>query len=404
MVQRWHFHILVALAILILLGSCGNSAPRDVEVRGKLLAPNGETPIPGATVFLEKDAVGLSLGEAQGASDCAEPPVPYATYTCTKPDGSFELKFKTVKNQVKLRANKGEFEASFSINLTQRVTDLGAMPLPEDSLPRIAVVTGYYDRMEDLLAKLGLGELENSQLKLGTELFDLFNGDFRLPNGYPDFPELFTDADGDGQIDILDYDIVFINCGTAYENDLINKDSWRRSLHDFVSGGGLLYATDLSYDYVEQVFPEYLDFLGSDGTPANEPETPSMAEQGDGGITTEAEVQDDLLKTWLKNVSCIDSSGNPVGCIDPTSQKVHIEGFLGGWAVINGAHEGMVDDVKFWVQGPVFWGGGSGVKPLTVSFNLGQGRVVYTSYHTEPGSFANGYLPQERILEFLVFQ
>lgn len=44
-------------------------------------------------------------------------------------------------------------------------------------------------------------------------------------------------------------------------------------------------------------------------------------------------------------------------------------------------------------------------RPLTVSFSAGGGRVTCTSHHTEP-SFAttSGFLPQERILQFLVFE
>jgi hypothetical protein len=30
--------------------------------------------------------------------------------------------------------------------------------------------------------------------------------------------------------------------------------------------------------------------------------------------------------------------------------------------------------------------------------------VTYTSYHNEPGAGAAGYIPQERILQFIVFE
>ncbi|WP_281255912.1 hypothetical protein [Deinococcus hopiensis] len=35
--------------------------------------------------------------------------------------------------------------------------------------------------------------------------------------------------------------------------------------------------SDQSYDYVEQAFPEYVDFYGSDGTPEIAPEQPDEA-------------------------------------------------------------------------------------------------------------------------------
>jgi len=128
------------------------------------------------------------------------------------------------------------------------------------------------------------------------------------------------------------------------------------------------------------------------------------AQVGDGGITTSAEILDSTLKEWLKVVSCVDSFGNPVSCIDPATERVHIEGFLGGWAVMDGAHAGKAGDVKFWVRGNVSFNGGSGIKPLTVTFRHGSGKVLYTSYHTEASYYSSsGLLPQERILQYLVF-
>ena len=45
------------------------------------------------------------------------------------------------------------------------------------------------------------------------------------------------------------------------------------------------------------------------------------------------------------------------------------------------------------------------MRPLTISFDLGAGRVTYTSYHTEPSFDGSaGFLPQERILQFIVFE
>jgi len=81
----------------------------------------------------------------------------------------------------------------------------------------MAVVTGDYDRMEDILAKLGFGSLNSwGQLELGTETFDLYDGNYSLPNAsYRDFPDIFNDNDGDSKPDIYNYDIVFINCGNS---------------------------------------------------------------------------------------------------------------------------------------------------------------------------------------------
>ena len=268
----------------------------------------------------------------------------------------------------------------------------------------MAVVTGHYDRMQNVLAKLGFGEIDSfGNLVLGTEKFDLYDGDGSLDSSYPDFDTIFNDGDGDSKPDIHNYDIVFINCETSYEN-LLSDSSRVQILREYVRNGGRLYVTDRSYDFIERVFPEFIDFYLSDYTPEADPETMNAAQQGNGGITTEADVKDNMLKEWLKVVSCVDTMDNPVECVNPSTGKVQIGGFASDWAVMNGPHTSKASEVKIWVEGPVEFGYpiDSGIKPLTASFPFGSGKVLFTSYHTEAANIT-GLLPQERILQYLVF-
>lgn len=70
---------------------------------------------------------------------------------------------------------------------------------------------------------------------------------------------------------------------------------------------------------------------------------------------------------------------------------------------MNGAHEGS--NASFYIEAEVksvdyeqtF------IKPLTTSFNVGEGRVFFSSYHSENHGSA-GLLPQERILQYLIFE
>jgi hypothetical protein len=173
-----------------------------------------------------------------------------------------------------------------------------------------------------------------------------------------------------------------------------------------VNDGGVLYCTDLAYDFVEQAFPEFIDFFGSNSTPAADRETAGAAERGEGAnpgetpVSVDATVLDTLLASFLDAVTCNTGNGD---CRDANGD-VHITGFAPNWAVMNGAHSGV--PVKFWVEGGVEIIGQSGgtQAPLTASFGFGRGTVHFSSYHTEEANPRLGFTPQERILQFLVFE
>lgn len=165
-------------------------------------------------------------------------------------------------------------------------------------------------------------------------------------------------------------------------------------MRQYVEGGGKLYVTDRAYDFVEQVFPEYIDFVGSANMGAIVPEDINAAEIGQAGIEPNADVTDMLLADWLGLVTC---GGSP--CLN-NDGTVPLTGFLPGWAVMEGAHADG-PGAKFWVEAIVE---GLTSRPLTVSFNVGLGAVLYTSYHTEDEQPHAGFRSQERILQYLVFE
>ena len=273
------------------------------------------------------------------------------------------------------------------------------VPTGTPAATRMAVVTGSFDSVQNVLAKLGFGTLDASglQLVLGSEQFDLFDGDDTLPASYPEFVALFQDGDSSGRPDIFNYAIVFLNCGL---DESVGADPARlQILRDYVEQGGRLYVSDLAYDFVEQVFPQYVDFEGSAGTAAASPETVGAAELGETDITSAATL-DPQLQAWLGGVTC----GSGGSCLNANGTAT-IEGFLSGWAVMAGAHASAPSNVRVWVSGPVTFDGQATAvnRPLTVGFNVGSGRVTYTSYHNEPFG-AVGFVAVERILQFLVFE
>jgi hypothetical protein len=412
--------ILLPIVLSSLLAACGGggsdpapavtpppaAAVTPATINGKVVAPDGATPIANALVYIENSVGSVSASGAQKLSkaapittSCGTVPDASWAYTCSGNDGSFTLKGQ-IPTSAKLTAVKGTFKVETPLGapvagvITQGNVAFVIDNATGNTAPKIAVVTGSFDSIEDILAKLGFGELVGGKLKLGTEKFKLYDGNGALGTGYESSDKLFVDADGDGKPDIFKYTIVFWNCGTdeAVPLTAANKEILRQ----YVQGGGKLYASDLAYDIVEQVFPAYIDFYGSDGVVASTAENMGVAEVGISDITVNATV-DPALQAWLRSVTCAGGS-----CVQADG-TVKIEGFLSGWGVINGAHTGSTG-VKTWASGAVDFASSTGVvKPLTMSFPVGSGRVTYTSYHNEAQVGAE-LEPQQRILQYLVFE
>ena len=415
--------ITFALSSLIFHSSCGpgGGATQDGDdiagieglITGRVVTPDHKIPITGATVWIQSSD-GSSQGISSLSSDCDRPPENYKAFACTGPDGSFELRTKGgLTGLITLKIKKDNLMRTMEIKLNAYDLDLGRVYLVKDlagGTPKMAVVTGKDDEIEDVLAKLGFGDTDRfGNLILGTEKFDLYDGNDSLDdNTYPNFGDLFSDRNGNSKPDINEYDIVFINCRTEYENFLSDPNKVK-IIREYVKNGGRLYVTDYSYDFVEQVFPEFIDFYLSDSTPEADPEVRDEAEKGYSvPIDSKMNVKDDKLKEWLKDVNCVNVANKSIDCVEPSTGEVHVEGFSFWWAVINGAHPSNASKVKIWTEALAqFWSESrgqvkKGTKPLTISFSYGSGQVIFSSYHARYGS-ASRFLPQERIFQYLVF-
>jgi len=387
--------IMLAGSVIYGCARVAEEGPRG-SIEGYTIAADGVTPIAGARVW--------TTGSI------------YETSTDT--NGYFKLSAPPGTKNVYVQ--KGNFSAVLSsiIFIEGQTTPVGdqdkkiyldpnkAQPGIQVTIGKMAVVTGSWDRIQDVLAKLGYGSADatTGELILGTEQFDLYDGDYTLNDAsYKNFDALVTSPEAMSQ-----YKVIFINCGNDYES-LLNDSTVVGNIKNFVNAGGSLYVTDLSYDFVEQVFPEFIDFYGSDATPAANPETIDEAQVGTSGISVDATVLDDTLKTWLQGRGALNPSGT-----------VSIAGFLSGWAVMNGVGSGT----KSWIRGSVQYSGLSvtkqasraahsqsiilrasttGEKPLTISFSYGSGKVLYSSYHTQEDPSPT-LRPQEYILAYLVFE
>jgi hypothetical protein len=366
---------IIIFSLLVLLFGCGsggsssdntnNTGGGTGSLSGIVYAPDGITPIANAYVYVPSNYSGSAV--SVGGID-----EEVVTWTTTDANGAFLLQNVPAGNNIVVKITKGDWKIALELDVEKdKTTSLTSaqttLPSTGNDTPKIAVVIGIWDFMQDVLTKLGVND------------FDVYNS----------IEELLTPSSN-----ISQYKIVFINCGS---DEGISVDSTMTdAFRDFVNNGGSLYVTDRSYDFVEQTFPEKINFLGSDAVPVSDPEEKDAAERGADGITTDAVVLDITLKNWLDNQGALNQD-----------KSVHIEGFMSAWAVIDDIP--ATSSAKVWVQGNVSYYAedyssmDENVKPLTVTFTYGKGKVLYSSYHTDEQAH-EGLLPQELILSYLVFE
>lgn len=408
---------------------CGSSSGTGTagQITLNITAPNGD-PIAGATVWVPEsssdivkaikvDARNKSLTDDQG-NTCADPATTALYSACTNASGQAILQCDGT-GTVTANVAKGSFASTiqFTCGGSTETESLGT-----DSI-NMAVVTGDWDAIENVLAKLGFGDTDGSgSLQLGTEEFTIFDGNSSLSDDdYTNWDKVL-----DGTVDISDFDVIFINCGNDYESQLTDSTVKSR-LQTYVNNGGKLYVTDWSYDYVEQLFPNNIDFEGGGDDQGSTPETSNAAQVGSGSFDDEdAVVEDALLASWLDEVtvntgnveddcsSLADENVNGTLGARNADGTIDLGDFLGSWAQIesnslsgetgdNATETGA--DVTVYITGTDVDGEGDD-RPMTVSFDQGSngGRILYSSYHTAHSCLTEGFWPQERVLQYLVFE
>ena len=224
-----------------------------------------------------------------------------------------------------------------------QVPDEGPMQLPPpacfgDVELSVAVVTGAYDDLAVLFQAIGIANYREVDGQAGDELVDFLSD--------PAF--------------LAEYQVVFFDGGHQEEGVIYpvgdpTVDQIHASLKTYVENGGVVFSSDWSYDLVENVWPDRIDFYGDDLVP----DAAQLGEPGDVSAT----VTDDFMV-------------NAIGVAQTT-----VAYDLAVFPVI----EGVGPDTKVYLQGDVPYREGCVVStvvdsPLAVSFTEGNGRVFYTSY------------------------
>ena len=399
-------------------------------VNGIVTAPNGDI-IVGATVYIPSGedvslmhtvirtrALNLT---ANDATPCDDPDVEACAVTCTQADGSYTLDTSGCAGQEKtIIAKKGVLR-------TQIYLDCSSDPCNTDisfdqegtQYPKVAVVTGAWDNMQSVLVKIAPGASRYGTLEEYGEIVPGAKLSLLDGRGEPSATSFAKYLDG--TYSLSEFDIVFINCGVSsfvYE-DLIEDDVVKERIRNYVNNGGNLYVTDFSYYFINQVFPSFMQFEGDGSDPISKGYI-GAARRGTSGVTVDAVVNDTTMKAWLQKVRVIQHDANTpglpdddcvfgaeeystrIGALNPEG-TIPIGDFLPGWAQMIATYPNT--DTKIWVSsgaGAVF--DGLDNRPLTVSGTYGKGKIFYSSYHTAETCKTKYFWPQERVLQFLIFE
>ena len=199
------------------------------SIAGSVCAPN-EDVLFGASIRAE-------------GTDCNENP--FVAETISTSSGFFRLSnLPTGYTEVTITSGSfvGRYAVEVKANREIGVTESESTKvcLPTDAAG-LAVLQGGYDHVEDILEELGFEH-------------DVYCGGYGISQAafafLSDFERLST------------YDILFVNCATGIEirADNPEMETVRENLRTFVREGGSIYVSDLSSDFVQQLFPDAVTF------------------------------------------------------------------------------------------------------------------------------------------------
>ncbi|MCP4809810.1 MAG: carboxypeptidase-like regulatory domain-containing protein [Proteobacteria bacterium] len=205
----------------------------------------------------------------------------------------------------------------------------------------VVVISGAYDEFDKVLPAVGIAAYDTVNGETGSDLVDFLSDPMNL----------------------VDYEKVFFTGGHTEEDVFYDTDgngdaAAIQAVHDtlrsYVQGGGEIYATDWSYDVIESVWPNHIDYLGDDVEP-------DVAQRGEtGGVTAHVTDKD---------------MGDVVG------SEVTVVYDLIEWPLI----ESVSGDVTIHMTGTAQWRDGFEIydvpaSPLLVSFTDGDGLVVVSTF------------------------
>ena len=376
------------------LGASGDVFPSGpVNLSGTVLAPNGKMPISGALIYVTVKEP-KPIPDKVFCDKCVELPksTPHAR---SNPDGTFKLKVP-YKGKWILVVQKGAFRRARWIIVSDKDATLskGLTTLPSktdkakgDFIPKMAVIRGAWDAIENSLAKLGLGKTDaKGNVVAGSESFSIY--DCKLTRLWP--PKLDCKPKHPSTLltsydELSKYQILFVPCDSDWLDGYFYDKKVKENVRKWVKAGGRLYVTDYQYDLLQQVFPGYITWKGQSSTMGS-------AELA-GSYDAPAVVKHADLTAWLKAQGITSFKLEDSYTIVSKLSKLPTPG------PDEKSHDVLP---QAWIYGDV---PSNGVLPATVSYPYGCGRILFSTYHTEgKKSTGSTLLPQERALLYVILE
>ncbi len=322
--------------IALLLLACNDQSLHQVpDVQpGDLGSIAGRVCDPATSTWLEGALVYTNLFDENGAV--------YATAADrTDAEGRWQLTdLRAGSYDITVQAGNAILEL-FTVELEEG-EDL-VLPDPpcfEETEAAVAVVTGDYDDFAGVAGALGLPSYVEVDGQDAGEIVDFL-----------------TNPDELAAFDVVFFDGGHLEDGVIYSTQGADPtvDAVIANLQDYVAQGGIVVASDWSYDVVERAWPDAVDFLGDDTVPDD-------AQRGEPG-PVQAEVVDSGLAAQL-GISTVDLLYD-----------------LSVWPVIESVGAGT----NVHLRADATWREGFDLyttpdSPMLVSFGSGKGTVILSTY------------------------
>ena len=384
-----------------------NPSTVKTTLTGRVYAPNGVDPLPGAVVYVPNSAVSAFppniTCDTCGASTSGSPLVTVTTDVT----GAFTLQNVPAGSNIPLVIQIGRWRRQVTVPsvpaCTTTVVSAGLTRLPrtkaEGDIPRMAFVTGEVDALECVMRKIGVADSEFTNPNGGGRI-NLFAGGY-YPGAYiggygysGNQTEWEPDLLGSPSY-LSQYDMVLFPCqGIPYYYNGGVQKTYETNLANYANAGGRIFTTHYNYGWIY-----------SDGGNYSSPLSVAANWNVNGGVSPDPQTgyintgftKGATLAQWLQNAGASTTLG-----------RITIDTLRTDFSSVNPAYSTNWMTLANGTQMHFTFN-----TPIGAAAANQCGRVVYSDFHVEnagdtqtsfPYECGNQAMtPQEKLLEYMLF-